>query len=128
MRARGHSGRGRCREARRRAPRRGAPRHDPRVPRSHRRDGHPAGGAATPPPPPPSPGHGQRPPARCPSPSSWAAPRLSKRSPPSLLVPASAARRLMYTDCFASEPELVQEIAVLEELALVLAIDLMEQV
>src|SRR2546428_305788 len=106
----------------------GGPPRGRRDPRSRRRDRHPAGGAATPPPPPPAPECDQRPPARCPSASSLAAPRLPKRSPPSPLTSTSARarRRLMLTESLALQPELVQEVrVVLEELLLVVAVDLM---
>src|SRR5438093_442666 len=100
----------------------------PRHPRSRRRDRHPAGGAAHPPPPPPAPERGQRPPARCPSASSLAAPRLPKRSPPSPFASTSARarRRLMLTDSLALQPEVVQKVrVVLEDLLLVVAVDQM---
>src|SRR5262249_46123753 len=106
-----------------------APRRDRRARRSRRRDRHPAGGAATAPPPPPSPEHGQRPPARCPSPSSWAAPRIAQRSPPSPLARASApARRRLMLNRFDSQLEIVQNrrVRIVEELPLVLAVDLLE--
>src|SRR5437667_204623 len=108
--------------------RRGEPRRGRRDPRSRRRDGHPAGGAATPPPPPPAPAHERRPPARCPSASSLAAPRVPKRSPPSPLTSTSARtrRRLMLTESLALQPEIVQQIrVVLEDLLLVVAVDQM---
>src|SRR4029077_20520527 len=100
----------------------------PRARRSRRRERQPAGGAATPPPPPPSPEHGQRPPARCPSRSSSAAPRISQRSPPSSLAPASARarRRLMLRWHPISQAELIQEVLVGKQIVLVLAVDLRE--